>query len=80
MIGAVRGRFGRWLGGGSAGWRLVFDGVFAYQAPNGFDGVCHLRFFDSGSWRQRPVVIAGQLSDQAGSCSVAAQASLQYEA
>jgi hypothetical protein len=48
----------------------VSDGVFAYLAPNGFDGVCHLRVFDSGSRRQRPVVIAGQLSDQAGACSI----------
>jgi len=70
MIGAVRERFGRWLRGGSAGWRLVSDGVFAYQAPNGFDGVCHLRVFDPGARGKRPVVIAGQLSDQAGACSI----------
>jgi hypothetical protein len=70
MIGAVRERFWRGLRGGSAGWRLVSDGVFGYQAPNGFDGVCHLRIFDSGSRRRRPVVIAGQLSDRAGSCSI----------
>jgi hypothetical protein len=70
MIGAVRGRFGRWSRGGSVGWRLVFDGVFAYQAPNGFDGVCHLRIFESGAGHKRPVVIAGQLSDQAGACSI----------
>jgi hypothetical protein len=48
----------------------VSDGVFPYQAPNGFDGVCHLRVFDSGSRRQRPVVIGGQLSDRAGACSI----------
>lgn len=70
MIGAVREWFGRWRRGKSAGWQLVSDGVFAYQAPNGFDGVCHLRIFDSGSWRRRPVVIAGQLSHQAGACSI----------
>jgi hypothetical protein len=70
MIGHVLERFWRWLRGGSAGWQLVSDGVFAYQAPNGFDGVCHLRVFDSGSRRQRPVVIAGQLSDLAGACSI----------
>jgi hypothetical protein len=70
MIGAVRERFWRWLRGGSAGWQLVWDGVFGYQAPNGFDGVCHLRIFESGARRKRPVVIAGQLSDQAGACSI----------
>jgi hypothetical protein len=70
MIDGVRERLRRWLRGGSAGWQLVSDGVFAYEAPNGFDGVCHLRVFDCGARRKRPVVIAGQLSDQAGACSI----------
>jgi hypothetical protein len=63
-------RFRRWLRSGSAGWQLVSDGVFAYRAPNGFDGVCHLRVFDPGARGKRPVVIAGQLSDQGGACSI----------
>lgn len=66
----MRARLWRWLRGGSAGWRLVWNGVFAYRAPNGFDGVCHLRIFESGAWRKRAVVIAGQLTDQAGACSI----------
>lgn len=66
----MRERFGRGQRGGSAGWLLVSDGVFPYHAPNGFDGVCHLRVFESGARRQRSVVIAGQLSDQAAACSI----------
>jgi hypothetical protein len=56
--------------GGSAGWELVCDRVFAYRAPNGFDGVCHLRVFEPAARRERPVVIVGELSDQAGACSI----------
>jgi hypothetical protein len=44
--------------------------VFAYRAPNGFDGVCHLRVFELAARRERPVVIVGELSDQAGACSI----------
>jgi hypothetical protein len=44
--------------------------VFAYRAPNGFDGVCHLRVFEPAARRERPVVIVGELSDQAGACSI----------
>jgi hypothetical protein len=70
MIRGVRGRFWRWWRGRSAGWELVSDRVFSYRAPNGFDGVCHLRVFESGARRERPVVIVGELSDQAGACSI----------
>ncbi len=44
--------------------------MFAYRAPNGFDGVCHLRVFEPAARRVRPVVIVGELSDQAGACSI----------
>jgi hypothetical protein len=54
----------------SAGWQLVTDCALAYRAPNGFDGVCHLRVFESGARRERPVVIVGELSDQVGACSI----------
>jgi hypothetical protein len=70
MIRGMRGRVWRWRRGSSAGWGLVSDRVFAYRAPNGFDGVCHLRVFESGARRERPVVIVGELSDQAGACSI----------
>jgi hypothetical protein len=66
----MRGRFLRWRRGSSAGWELAIDRVFAYRAPNGFDGVCHLRVFESSARREWPVVIVGELSDQARACSI----------
>ncbi len=46
------------------------DRALVYRAPNGFDGVCHLRVFEPAKGRERPVVIVGELSDQAGACSI----------
>jgi hypothetical protein len=66
----MRGRFRRWRRGSSAGWELAIDRVLAYRAPNGFDGVCHLRLFEPGGRGQWPVVIVGELSDHAGACSI----------
>jgi hypothetical protein len=70
MIGLVCERFRRWLGGGFGGWESVADEMFDYHAPNGFDGVCHLRIFACPARWKRLVVIAGQLSDEVGASSI----------
>jgi len=64
---------GRRQRGGAAqsdDWRLVADRLFVYPAPNGLDGLCHLRVFECTRGRARPVVIVGGLTDEIGSRSI----------
>lgn len=70
IISSVPERLWFWRHGRSTGWQLIADRALAYRAPNGFDGVCHLRVFESTARRRRPIVIVGELSDQAGACSI----------